>query len=112
MTKYMDRRTKKFKSLEENVRKLLKQELDIDVIRIDEIEDKGFIYDNEQMLRILVKFYQKFRGKEFKSVECGRDVYVSKDLFNTVQDWSGLILRKRDRPILDLALGQNVLNTV
>ena len=112
MTKYMDRRTKKFKSLEENVLKLLKQELDMDVIRIDEIKDTNITYEDEQLLYVLVKFNKNF-GDDF--VESGFELYVNKDLFNAVQDWSGVVFNydKVNRlNMLNIQVGSNVLSTI
>lgn len=112
MTKYMDRRTKKFKSLEENVRKLLKQELDMDVIRIAEIEDTDVTYEDEQMLYILVKFNESF-GDDF--VESGFELYVNKDLFNATQDWFGVAFNydKVNRlNVLNILPGLNVLKSI
>lgn len=109
MTKYMDRRTKKFKSLEENVRKLLKQELDIDVIRIAEIEDTDITGDNDEpLLSIFVKFNKKL-GCQF--VECGRNVFVNKDLFNAVKDWSDAVLVQDKCSMLDICAGSKSLSS-
>lgn len=109
---YMDRRTKKFKSLEENVRKLLKQELDMDVIRIDKIEDSDVTYEDEKMLYILVKFNESF-GDDF--VESGFELYVNKELFNAAQDWSGIVFNydKVNRlNLLNILSGVSLLKSI
>ena len=115
MTKYMDRRTKKFKSFEKNVCELLKKELNIDAFRIASIEDFNDINTETSMLRILIKYKQQLVNnttKEIITTECGRSILVDKELFKTVKNWSDVVLFNDDYLVLDINPAKVLLDKI